>query len=179
MVHICEQGITIRPVGPDEAERVLEVYRQCEDFLPLGPNPRASLEMVMEDMRHSVEEGGTFHGIYLGEQQLVGVVDVVSQGFAGRPEHAFLLLLMIGAPYRRQGLGARVVALVEREVWRNPQIATILAGVQVNNPLAIAFWVRNGYRIISGAVAQADGTITYELCKERQAADEPEQDRRA
>ena len=73
---------------------------------------------------------------------------------------------MIAAPYRNQGIGEAVVALVEDEIRGDPQITAILAGVQVNNPHAIRFWQRNGYRIVSGPELHADGTTAFRLRKE-------------
>jgi len=59
------QGCTIRPVEQNEAEleQVLAVYRQCEDFLALGPVAMASLEMVAADLALSGLKGGTFCAI--------------------------------------------------------------------------------------------------------------------
>ena len=57
-----DDRFVIRPFNNTEADlmAVLEVYRQCEDFLALGPVPTASLEMVQSDLEHSKEEGGVF-----------------------------------------------------------------------------------------------------------------------
>ena len=53
-----ENGCKIRPIAEDDLEAILAVYRQCEDFLALGPQPQASPEMVAADMRQSQAEGG-------------------------------------------------------------------------------------------------------------------------
>ena len=66
-----------RPLGAGDAEAVFDVYRQCEDFLALGPQPQASAEMVAQDMKLSREQGGLFLGIYLDDGTLAGVFDVI------------------------------------------------------------------------------------------------------
>ncbi len=55
----------IRPIVEPDLPAVLEVYRQSEDFLALGPDPHASPEMVAKDRELSRQEGGVFCGIFL------------------------------------------------------------------------------------------------------------------
>lgn len=154
----------IRPILDSDLPAVLEVYRQCEDFLALGPQPRASLEMVLADMALSRELGGEFCGIFAEDGTLLGVFDFIRSGFEGDPNCAFLELLMIAAPYRGQGIGEWAVAWLETEL-RRAEIPRLQSGVQVNNPRAIRFWQRMGFTITSGAEPQPDGTVVYRLEK--------------
>ena len=158
----------IHPVdAASELPAILEVYRQCEDFLALGPVGQASLAMVQADLAHSAAEGGVFCGIYDHASGLMlGIVDFMLSGFEGDPSRAFLSLLMIAVPYRSQGLGGAVVRLVEDEIRRAGQARAIKSGVQINNPQAIRFWQRMAYRIISDAQPFPDGTVAYQLWKD-------------
>jgi len=162
-----ELRFTIRPVGAaTEAPTILEVYRQCEDFLALGPVAQASMQMVQADLAHSRDEGRVFCGIYDRQSGLMmGIVDFMEAGFNGEPGLAYLSLLMIAAPYRSQGLGAAVVKLVEGWIRVIGKATAIESGVQVNNPQAIRFWERMGYRIVSEPIEYADGTTAYRLWK--------------
>ena len=49
LIHIpADTGFSLLPIdgqNPYAIERVLDVYRQCEDFLALGPQSHASREM--------------------------------------------------------------------------------------------------------------------------------------
>ena len=155
----------IRSVDENSAEALLEVYRQCEDFLSLGPVPKASMAMVLEDLKHSREMSGDFCGIYIGEE-LAGVVDFVTDGFEGEPGVAFLSLLMIAGKHRGTGLGCKVVEAVEAEILREGCVRTIFSGVQANNGSAIHFWLRRGYRITGGLELMPDLTICYSLRKD-------------
>ena len=168
-MKIKVQGYNIRPVLHSETDlkRVLVVYQQCEDFLSLGPVAQASLEMVTTDLRLSQRAGGVFCAIEALESgEMGGVVDFIASGYEGNPELAYLSLLMIAAPYRRQGLGTSVVRGVEAVIRGEGRVKAICAGVQVNNPDGIRFWQRMDYKIISGAEVHSDGTTAFRLRKE-------------
>jgi ribosomal protein S18 acetylase RimI-like enzyme len=165
-IAIQDTPIVIHPITPEELEAVLDVYRQCEDFLALGPVPTASMEMVLKDIELSKSYGGLFCGIYTSEGNLIGIIDYVPGDFEGDPHAAFLSLLMIAAPFRKQGIGKAVVQAVENEIKRNPRVDKILSGVQVNNPQAMHFWQQNGYRIVSEPKLHPDQTTAVDLRKD-------------
>lgn len=160
-----EGGIEIRPVGTAELPQLLAVYRRCEDFLALGPDPHASEAMVLKDLQLSQEQGGAFCGLYRPDGALVGVLDTIPAGFEGDPSRAYLALLMIAAPHRRQGLGAQVVRALEAHLREDQRLKSIAAGVQVNNPQALRFWQRMGFAVVSEPERLPDGTVCYRLLK--------------
>jgi ribosomal protein S18 acetylase RimI-like enzyme len=164
-MHITTERFSIRPVEPVDFGAVLDVYRQCEDFLALGPQAHASAEMVTADLRLSQEQGGVFCGIFQPDGRMVGVIDVVPRLYQGDPTLASLDLLMIASSARSVGLGAAVVNAFEA-VSRQAGIKTILSGVQVNNPGAIRFWTRVGFQITSGPTLMPDTTTVYALRKD-------------
>jgi ribosomal protein S18 acetylase RimI-like enzyme len=158
-------NIQLFPVKPQDLDAILEVYRQCEDFLALGPVPYASLAMVETDLATSRDNNGVFCGIYTPEGEMAGIVDYIPSGFEDQRNQAFLELLMIAAPWRSHGIGDAVVRQVEALICQDPQITAILSGVQVNNPGAIRFWLRQGYTIVSGPQDFPDGTTAFRLYK--------------
>ncbi len=147
-IAIRDYSLAIHPIGPDELDAVLNVYRQCEDFLALGLVPTASMEMVLQDIELSKGYGGLFCGIYTSAGEMIGIIDYVPSNYEGDPHAAYLALLMIAAPFRKQGIGKAVVEAIENEIKRNAQVDKILSGVQVDNLQAARFWQRNGYRIV-------------------------------
>ncbi len=159
-------GLEIRPITPGELDAVLQVDRQCEDFLALGPVATASMEMVQKDIELSRSVGGLFCGIYQADGEMIGVLDYVPRGWEGDASAAFLELLMIAAPHRKQGIGRAVVDAFENEIRKDPAVRTILSGVQVNNPGAIRFWLSRGYRIVSGPTLMPDQTTAFALRKD-------------
>jgi GNAT superfamily N-acetyltransferase len=165
-IQLQELSLEIHPVTQSDLDAILHVYKQCEDFLALGPVAVASMEMVLKDIEISEGEGGAFCGIYKTDGEMIGVIDYVPSHYKGDPSQAFLELLMIAAPYRKQGIGKMVVKVVEKEIWRDKKVNAILSGVQVNNPQAVRFWQKNGYRIISGPTLFPDQTTAFGLRKD-------------
>ncbi len=161
-----DQARKIRPVTQNDLAAIFAVYRQCEDFLALGPVPTASTEMVLKDLEISQSEGGNFCGIYAADGQMIGVVDYIPCDFEGDPSQAFISLLMIARPFRMQGIGSAVVAAIEEEIKKNEDIRVILSGVQVNNPDAIRFWENREYFIVGGPEEMPDQTTAYRLQKD-------------
>ncbi len=158
----------IRPVREDEHESLLAVYLACEDFLALGPQPHATPEMVEADIRLSRQVGGIFCGIYHGpggEQKMIGVLDLVPTSWEGKPDQAYIELLMIIPSFRSKGIGEQVVQWLEQKVNRDHKVSVIKADVQVNNPAAVRFWLKSGYEITSGPELRPDQTIVYNLKK--------------
>jgi ribosomal protein S18 acetylase RimI-like enzyme len=167
-VNIRDSILEIRPAAQNDFDAVLEVYRQCEDFLALGPVATASMEMVLKDIEISKSEGGIFCGIFSADGKMIGVVDYVPRDYQGNPRAAFLSLLMIASPFRNQGIGKAVLDAIENEIEKDAKVTVILSGVQVNNPQAARFWQRNGYRIVSEPKLYPDQTIAVDLQKDMQ-----------
>lgn len=165
-ISIREYSLEIHPIIIEDLDAVLEVYRQCEDFLALGPVPTASMEMVLKDIEISRAEGGIFCGIYTSDEKMIGIIDYVPNNYHGESNAAYLALLMIAASNRKQGIGKAVVAAVEDEIRKDKKVNTIYSGVQVNNPQAIRFWQRNGYRIVSEPKLYPDQTTAVDLQKD-------------
>src|SRR5512140_2188463 len=164
---IPAHDLEIHPVRSDELQAVLQVYRQCEDFLALGPVTTASMEMVLKDLELSRSEGGLFCGIYDRQQgEMIGVLDFVPSHWQGEASQAFLELLMLATPFRSRSIGQAVFEALEAEIRKDPAVRTLLAGVQVNNPQAIKFWQRMGFQIVSEARDCPDGTTAYALEKQ-------------
>jgi len=166
MIVTQKHSLEIRPIGHDDLDAVLDVYRQCEDFLALGPVPTASMEMVLKDIEISQNDGGIFCGIFAPDGKMIGIIDYVPRNYQGDPHISFLELLMIAAPFRNQGIGKAVVEAIENEIRKDAKVSTILSGVQVNNPQAVQFWQRNGYRIVSEPKLYPDQTTAVDLRKD-------------
>jgi ribosomal protein S18 acetylase RimI-like enzyme len=110
--------------------------------------------------------GGLFCRVSREDGDIVGIVDFVPRGHAGRSQYAYLALLMIAAPFREHGIGTAVIRAVEDEIRKDATVRCILSGVQVNNPDGMRFWQRNGYQIASGPELLPDQTTVFHLQKD-------------
>lgn len=163
---IRDNSFEVRTITQDDLDSVLDLYRQCEDFLALGPERTASMAMVLKDIEISQSEGGVFCGVYAVDGRMIGVVDFVLSNFEGDPHIAFISLLMISPSFRKRGIGTTIVELIENEIRKDARVTAILSAVQVNNPQALQFWQKNGYRIVGGPELQPDQTTTFRLQKD-------------
>ena len=153
---------TIKRIEQADLQSTLEVYRQVEDFLSLGPVPKASMEMVLADIKHSKESGGLFCVINNQNGTQIGVLDFVPETSKGV---ACLSLLMISQKYRHQGNGQAVLNNLELYLKQYYGTHTIESGVQTNNNAGIEFWKRCGFEIGHVAKAMNDGTVVYDMKK--------------
>ena len=153
---------TIKEFEEGDLQSTLRVYEQVEDFLALGPVPKASMRMVLADLKHSTESGGRFCLIIDSKGNKIGVLDFVPETTKGT---AFLSLLMISQDCRRKGIGRAVVIGLERFLSQRYQTQMIQSGVQVNNEPGIAFWRACGFEIEMKAKDVGDGTVAYDMKK--------------
>lgn len=152
----------IRPLEENEIYSTLEVYRQCEDFLSLGPIHVASMSMVLNDINHSRENNGIYCGIWNEQNEQIGVLDFIPMA----NQIVDLSLLMISKKNRQNGIGTKIMKDFETYLKINYQTKTIHSGVQVNNEPGIYFWKKCGYIIGTIARDMHDGTIAFEMHKE-------------
>lgn len=158
-------GFALKTIDKSQLATVLLVYQQCEDFLALGPVPKASLQMVIDDFTAANESGSTYCGIFINDQ-LVGIADFISHNYDNNPHHAYISLIMIASPHRQRGLGREVINTIEAQILADPGITTILASVQTNNEPAIRFWTNRGYKVTGGPELMPDSTEVYHLQKD-------------
>jgi ribosomal protein S18 acetylase RimI-like enzyme len=161
-VLFCAGELQVKPVSRMDLEKTLEVYKQVEDFLSLGPVPKATMKMVLADIKHSKEKNGIYCGIWNDLDDLIGVLDFIPDN----GKVATLSLLMISKPYRKNGYGRSIVKNLEEYLKRNYRTERILSGVQINNEAGIIFWKKMGFQIDVTPQDMGDGTTAYEMTKE-------------
>ncbi len=164
-VFLSDDSLVVREVTSDDVQSILAIYGDSEDFLALGPEPRASVVMVLKDIETSHKESGHFCGINNPDGKMVGIIDFIPEGFSGQGHEAYISLLIIARPYRGQGIGSRIVKIIEEEVNRHHHAISIHTSVQINNPDALRFWTKNGYGITGGPELQPDQTRVFHLIK--------------
>ena len=155
--------LSVRKVHDSDLTALVEIYRQCEDFLSLGPVDVAAQEMVLADISHSRAQGCQYCVTLDTDGRFVGVLDVIPEL---KKQVACLSLLMIGKSYRNQGFGTAVLSGIEHQLKQLYGTTTIEAGVQVNNHDGIRFWQSRGFLIGATPILREDGTTTCDMTKE-------------
>jgi ribosomal protein S18 acetylase RimI-like enzyme len=155
---------SIGTVKKTDYPAILQVYKQSEDFLSLGPKPNASMEMVLKDIKHSKQEKGKYCGIWDLKGNCMGIIDFIP--IMEDKESSFLSLIMISAAYRDKGLGSKLVQALEKYLKTKYLVKRILSAVQTNNEKAIRFWKRCGYVINTSPEKRPDKTTVYYMKKE-------------
>ena len=158
--------LEIRPIAENDLGEVLAVYRQCEDFLALGPQPNASRAMIVKDIMASRCAKGLFCGIYTSDEKMIGVVDFVPCNFEEMDHVSFISLLMIIPAFRRQGVGTRILELVEDKMKMIGRVSEIRTAVQLNNPMALRFWQQHDYCVFGNPELRPDQTVVTYLRKD-------------
>jgi RimJ/RimL family protein N-acetyltransferase len=103
--------------------------------------------MLTREAGDARANGGIFVGIRLrGNQQMVGVASYVPSGYKGQPSHAWIALLMIAEKFHYQGYGTEAYQLIEETISTDTKVLAIGLGVLANNPIALCFWQKMGYR---------------------------------
>jgi RimJ/RimL family protein N-acetyltransferase len=156
-------GLSIRKYTEDDIPAILEVYHQNEDFLSLGPVPKASLTMVRDDIEQSSRENSLFCVIETKLGEIIGVMDFAPQ--RGGPDTSYLALLMISAPSRSMGYGKSIMEAFEKYLVNTFKSRVLKAGVMVNNPKAIRFWESMGFNINRTPELLRDKTTVFRLSK--------------
>jgi ribosomal protein S18 acetylase RimI-like enzyme len=159
-------NLEIEPINESSLRQVLQVYRDCEDFLARGPAPKATREMVRADLEESTREHGKYCGIYNSNGRMIGIVDYVSKGFEGNLKQAYISLIMIAARERGKGYGKMVITDIEKRIRADKRVTVIAIAVQTNNKEAIIFWKKMGYRIVSQPEHRPDRTTVFRLQKD-------------
>ena len=142
--------LTIAPLRPEDYPAAAEVYLKSRHFL-LDISGEAEeelgLPMVFKEAADSQAHGAVFAGIRLKKTgHMVGVAVYEPSGHEGNSGMAWLALLMIAEPYHRQGYGTEACLLLEEAIFADSRVNTIRLAVLVNNPDALSFWRRMGYR---------------------------------
>lgn len=163
--------LEMRNLGARDYPSVIEVYRQSPRFIvELNGRPAESigLEMVEEDAAQAANHGARFTGFFPRDSgRMIGVADFVPGGYKGQPSRAWIALLLIAEPYRRQGYGAEACELVEKAILANPDVQAIGLGVLTRNGPALGFWQAMGYKRVGSTVTDGDGRDVVILEKKR------------
>ena len=140
------------------AEALQAVYRGAQDYwemynLPASPRKQAALDLkAAEDT-----PGRTMMGIVrlsegAGETPAVEMVGVVDFRLHWPGEHvAYIGMIMVVEPLRRQGVGSQAWRLLEPWLTQDAGIHTARCGIEQFNPGALRFFQSLGFHLTGEA----------------------------
>ena len=152
-------------VNKTNIDYAFQVYKECEDFLSLGPESIASFDMVYKDLEYSKESNGIFNLIINEKGDVVGILDYIPNKNGKNGDYCYISLIMIKSQYRNMGYGKRIIKEIEELVRREYGITQFRASVQLNNEKGIRFWKDQGYMICSEPELQPDTTVVVHMKK--------------
>lgn len=164
--------LEIKPITPTDHPAIHKVYHDCGEYLMLMPDSKIGTDMMVADIDEAKAESGIYCGIFYGKR-MIGVVSFVPSRFEFRPVDAFILQLMIIPAYRLRGIGGEVVKRVEEEICSRGRIRSIICSVQVNNPNAIKFWEKYGYKKPDRPETLPDKSVIYRMRKNIERGGKP------
>ena len=116
-----------------EYKRILELWDQCD--LPYKPEGRDTRDKIAKELR---KQPGYWIGAYDGKT-LVGIIVGTDDGRKG-----WINRLAVDKRYRGQGIGTKLVKLLEKE-FENKGFKIWAALIEPDNPDAMEFFEKNGF----------------------------------
>jgi RimJ/RimL family protein N-acetyltransferase len=160
------ERLIIKPLADEAA--ILTLYAQCADYLELQTPEPPSGAMVRSDLATTAKNGGVFAGIGRRDSdELIGVINFVPRDFRGQRDYAFVLNLMIGSAYRRQGYGTEAYRAIEEFIWRDPEVKRIGALLLPQHEPSYAFAEKLGFERAGGPFKNKRGYGLWAFSKKR------------
>jgi GNAT superfamily N-acetyltransferase len=129
----------IRKCADSEFEMILEIVNDAAQAYK-GVIPKDCWHepyMSWEELKHEIVDGVCFWG-FEDEGELIGVMGIQDKGDVTLIRHAY-----VRSNRRNQGIGTRLLRFLESSTEK-----PILIGTWVHATWAIAFYEKNGYRLL-------------------------------
>ena len=129
----------IRKCNDTDSETILDIINDAaEAYRGVIPADRwHEPYMSCEELQHEIEAGGSFWG-FEDENTLIGVMGIQDKGDVTLIRHAY-----VRWSHRNRGIGTRLLRILESTTGK-----PILVGTWADAAWAIAFYQKNGYRLL-------------------------------
>lgn len=147
-VSLLSERFRVRKLDLKDVDIVYDMSSENGIFYKYHP-PFVTKESILEDMEALPPNKNYDDKYYIGffeNDSLVAIMDLI----LGYPteETAFIGLFMTNVQYQKKGVGSNIVADV-CDYLKKLNYKKIRIGVDKENPQSNAFWLKNGFRIIS------------------------------
>ncbi|OGP88997.1 MAG: GNAT family N-acetyltransferase [Deltaproteobacteria bacterium RBG_16_48_10] len=129
----------IRKCNDTDSETILDIINDAaEAYRGVIPADRwHEPYMSCEELQHEIEAGVSFWG-FEDENTLIGVMGIQDKGDVTLIRHAY-----VRSSHRNRGIGTRLLRILESTTGK-----PILVGTWADAAWAIAFYQKNGYRLL-------------------------------
>lgn len=142
--------LVVVPLEPADYPEAANIYDGARHFIVdiSGETSESTgLELVAKEAAEAKSHGAIYAALRLGNtREMVGIATYEPSGHGGQPSQAWLALVMIAEKFQRRGYGAEACRLIEENIRSNNAVQIIGLGVLSNNPVALDFWQKMGYR---------------------------------
>lgn len=147
-VSLLSEKFRVRKLDLKDVDIVYDMSSENGIFYKYHP-PFVTKESILEDMEALPPNKNYDDKYYIGffeNDSLVAIMDLI----LGYPteETAFIGLFMTNVHYQKKGVGSNIVADV-CDYLKKLNYKKIRIGVDKENPQSNAFWLKNGFHIIS------------------------------
>ena len=147
-VSLLSERFRVRKLDLKDVDIVYDMSSENGIFYKYHP-PFVTKESILEDMEALPPNKNYDDKYYIGffeNDSLVAIMDLI----LGYPteETAFIGLFMTNVHYQKKGVCSNIVADV-CDYLKKLNYKKIRIGVDKENPQSNAFWLKNGFRIIS------------------------------
>ena len=167
-MQLDTKRLIIRPLAESDAAAALKVFEQSTDFLGLQTPEPPSIAMARSDIQLAAQRGSLFCGIFKRDSgELVGVIDFVPHSFRGQADYAWVSVLLIREPDRRQGYGTEAYQAVEEYIFNDPTVQRIGHALLPQYEPSLKFAEQMGFERAGGPFKNKRGFGLYSFVKKR------------
>jgi GNAT superfamily N-acetyltransferase len=130
----------IRKCTESDFEVIFEIINDASEAYRgiIPPDRWHEPYMTRDELKHEIESGVSFWG-FEDENRLIGVMGIQDRGEVTLIRHAY-----VRSSHRNRGIGTRLLRVLESAADK-----PILIGTWAAAKWAIAFYEKNGYRLLS------------------------------
>ena len=151
----------IRPLTLSDTDVIVDLCRQNDLFYKYT-DARPDAEHIIRDMKITppgIDISAKYYIGFFDGPDLVAVMDLID-GYPG-PDVAYIGFFMMNKSYQGKQIGTSIISETAGYLKETGKTAVRLA-IDKGNPQSTHFWLKNGFKVISGAVVNGRTKLVAE-----------------